>query len=105
MILKEERDDGTVLVRFRVPAAFKVVAVVGDFNGWDPAVTPFRCDGETSTASATLRPGRRYMFRYVTDGGNQCNDEAADDYEADELSAFCGVLDLTQSFAGVGGGT
>lgn len=101
MIDREVFADGTVRVRFSVPAAFKAVAVVGDFNHWNAQRTRFRPDGDCSTASAILRAGRRYTFRYVTAGGGQCNDEAADDYEADDLGAFHGVLDL----AGVGGGT
>jgi 1,4-alpha-glucan branching enzyme len=105
VIDKHVAPDGTVHVRFTVPAAFGAVAVIGDFNDWDAGQHPFRPDGERSIATAVLATGRRYAFRYLTAGGGQCNDEAADDYEADALGAFCSVLDLTQSFAGVGGGT
>lgn len=97
MIDKEAIGDGTVIVRFTVPAAFGAVAVVGDFNQWDPQRTRFRRVGDTSVASAVVRRGRRYAFRYVTTGGSACNDEGADDYEADALGAFHSVLDLAES--------
>lgn len=99
MIHKEICADGSVRVRFTVPAAFKAVAVVGDFNRWSSQPTRFRRDGDRCTASAILDAGRRYRFQYLTASGAQCNDEAADDYEADDLGAFHGVLDLAPGYA------
>ena len=99
MIDKEICADGTVRVRFTVPAAFKAVAVVGDFNHWNPQRTRFRREGDRSVASVILDAGRRYSFQYLTAGGAQCNDEAADDYEVDDLGAFHGVLDLAPGYA------
>jgi hypothetical protein len=49
------------------PAARRV-ALVGDFNGWDPAATPMaRSDEGTWTATVTLAPGR-HAYAYVVDG-------------------------------------
>lgn len=101
MIDKEALGDGTVLVRFTVPAAFGAVAVVGDFNHWDPQRTRFRPQGDSSVASAVVGVGRRYAFHYVTVAGSACNDEGADDYEAGDLGAFHSVLDLAVVLADV----
>ena len=49
------------------PAA-RQVALVGDFNGWDPAATPMaRSDEGTWTATVTLAPGR-HAYAFVVDG-------------------------------------
>jgi 1,4-alpha-glucan branching enzyme len=62
-----------------VPA--DTVAVVGDFNKWDPAsgVMKRRKDG-VWTKAIRLAPGA-YRFRYVADGDRWLNDPAADGYE------------------------
>lgn len=49
------------------PAARRV-ALVGDFNGWDPGATPMaRSDEGTWTATVALAPGR-HAYAYVVDG-------------------------------------
>lgn len=58
------------LVRFELDAPFASrVALVGDFNGWDPAATPMRLDagrGRWTTALA-LQHGR-HVYAFVIDG-------------------------------------
>lgn len=46
------------------------VSVVGDFNSWDPLVTPLR-KRSNGTRSATLElpAGSAYRFKYLADGG------------------------------------
>lgn len=58
------------------PQAAKV-SVVGDFNGWDNAVTPAtrQADG-TWTAFVPLRPGR-HVYSFVIDGSHFVADPAA----------------------------
>ncbi len=63
-------------VRFTLEAAgLNRVAVVGDFNNWDPRATPLRRHGGTWDITLPLRPGRyRYSFvvddrRYLADPG------------------------------------
>lgn len=41
----------------------EAVAVVGDFNDWDPAATPMRPEGAWRVARLTLPAGERYTFR------------------------------------------
>jgi hypothetical protein len=51
----------------RRPSARRV-ALVGDFNRWDPAATPMtRSDDGTWTATVALAPGR-HAYAYVVDG-------------------------------------
>jgi 1,4-alpha-glucan branching enzyme len=64
----------------RLPAS-----VVGEFNGWDPAVHPLRrrSNGSWSVA-VTLAKGRDYRFRYRSADGGWFNDDGADAYVANE---------------------
>ena len=61
------------------------IAVVGDFNNWDPKANPLikRTNG-TASASITLDPHQRLRFRYFSADGKWFNDEAADAYEPGE---------------------
>ena len=51
------------------------VALVGDFNGWDPRATPMarRGGGGTWTARVTLPPGR-HVYSYIVDGAEWVSD-------------------------------
>jgi len=57
------------------------VAVVGDFNGWDPVGTMMKKlkDG-TFTATVDLEKDREYQFRYLIDSEKWENDWNADKY-------------------------
>ncbi|HVZ48452.1 MAG TPA: isoamylase early set domain-containing protein, partial [Gemmatimonadaceae bacterium] len=61
---------GATTVRFTLvaPRAARV-AVVGDFNHWDPARTPMRraADGSRWEITVPLAPGR-YDYSFVVDG-------------------------------------
>jgi 1,4-alpha-glucan branching enzyme len=60
--------------RFHDPRA-RAVSVVGDFNGWDPALHPLRRNGDGAwTRIAFILPGR-YEYRFLSDG-RWCNDPA-----------------------------
>ncbi len=74
----------------------QVVAVVGDFNDWDPTAVPMAHKGGKRVATVTLVPGRRYGFRYLTERGQWLNDEAADAYEPNEFGVDNSILDLTR---------
>ena len=71
------------------------VAVVGDFNDWDPTARPLRKHRDERSASVVLDAGRRYAFRYLAEGGRWFNDEAADDNRPNEHGGSDSVLDLT----------
>jgi 1,4-alpha-glucan branching enzyme len=70
-------------VTFEAPADIQAetVAVVGDFNNWDPNATPMKRKKDGSW-SATLRLApATYRFRYVADGKKFFNDPEADGTE------------------------
>jgi 1,4-alpha-glucan branching enzyme len=57
------------------------VTLVGDFNGWDPVITPMKRhkDGTYRLILDLLRD-REYQFRYLIDGERWENDWEADKY-------------------------
>ena len=84
-------------VTFAVPADLVDggVAVVGEFNGWDPTADPLsRCDGWLR-ATLTVDAGRRYRFRYLAEGGRWFNDPEVGLYEPNGMGDDNSVLDLT----------
>jgi hypothetical protein len=61
-------DARQVYLRLDAPASSRV-AVVGDFNDWDPAATPLRLTGDHGTwvVELRLKPGR-YHYTFLIDG-------------------------------------
>jgi hypothetical protein len=66
------------LVRFvHIAPGASRVAVVGDFNGWDPEATPMRRGGPSAwTVSVPVPPGR-HVYAFVVDGEQWVPDPAA----------------------------
>jgi 1,4-alpha-glucan branching enzyme len=58
------------------------VNLAGDFNNWNETSDEMNSlkDGSFSL-SVDLESGREYQFRYILDGTNWINDEAADAYK------------------------
>jgi 1,4-alpha-glucan branching enzyme len=58
----------SIYLRLEAPASSRV-AVVGDFNDWDPAATPLRPAGDDGTwvVELRLKPGR-YHYTFLIDG-------------------------------------
>lgn len=87
MISKQFTPKKTVCkVTFKVPAewASREVALVGDFNEWDPkAIILTKKSGSWET-TLRLNPGAEYRFRYFIDGVKWENDDQADAYIANE---------------------
>ncbi|HUQ14949.1 MAG TPA: isoamylase early set domain-containing protein [Gemmatimonadales bacterium] len=61
-------DARPVYLQLDAPASSRV-AVVGDFNNWDPAATPLRPSGDHGTwvVELRLKPGR-YHYTFLIDG-------------------------------------
>jgi 1,4-alpha-glucan branching enzyme len=76
-----------------------LVAVVGEFNDWDPYASPMRKEGDHREVTVAVQSGRRYAFRYRCDDGTWFNDDAADAYEPSGFGAGNSVLDLTEAGA------
>ncbi len=85
-----------VKVTFSVPIEWldRGVSVVGDFNDWDPMITPLRKKGSVRTASVTLEPGRVYAFRYLDTLGRWHDDPAADDVRVNDSGGTDCLIDL-----------
>ena len=62
-------------------ANVKEVALLGEFNEWNPSAVLLKKqkDGSYKT-TVELEAGREYSFRYLLDGTTWTNDEAADKY-------------------------
>ena len=59
----------------------KEVAVLGDFNNWDPSETSMKKGKDGSFAKTIeLEVGNEYQFRYLVDGTRWINDTEADKY-------------------------
>jgi 1,4-alpha-glucan branching enzyme len=57
------------------------VALVGDFNDWDPVATPLKRHKDGSYRLILDLPrDREYQFRYLIDGERWENDWEADNY-------------------------
>ncbi|MGI8809295.1 MAG: isoamylase early set domain-containing protein [Acidimicrobiales bacterium] len=84
-------------VTFAVPAGGVdgQVAVVGDFNAWDPTTDPLRRCHDWLRASVVLEPGRRYRFRYLAENGRWFNDAEVGAYEPNGMGDDNSLLDLT----------
>jgi hypothetical protein len=69
---------GATLVQFVLVAPdARRVALVGDFNDWDPAATPLRASaGGAWSAAVQLTPGR-HRYAFVVDGDRWLADPAA----------------------------
>ncbi len=74
------RIDGGAAVRFvlRVPGAARVVAIVGDFNGWNASATPMvqRATDGSWSVRVPLAPGR-HTYAFVVDGARWIVDPLA----------------------------
>ncbi len=81
---KSVKGNGQVKITFVLPDdhPYGKIAVVGDFNGWDPQANTFiHRSNKTYSTTATLEAGHRYAFRYFCDDGSWVNEEQADAYE------------------------
>jgi len=84
-----------VSLRLAAPASSRV-AVVGDFNDWDPAATPLRRtdDGATWTVELHLKPGR-YHYTFLIDGRRWSGDPAGARAVESDFGAPVSVLTVS----------
>lgn len=81
-------------VTFRLPEewAKNTVHVVGDFNEWDTDANPLEAKNGAWEATLRLEPNSEYRFRYLLDGENWANDDAADAYVENPYGSQDSVL-------------
>jgi len=97
MITKEFTPKRTVCkVTFKVPAdwATNEVAIVGDFNEWDPKANPLAKKNGSWEVTLRLAPSTEYTFKYFIDGERWENDDAADAYIPNEFGTEDSVLKI-----------
>jgi len=85
---------GTRPVLLRLAAPASRVAVVGDFNDWDPAATPLRREGSTWTVELHLKPGR-YHYTFLIDGRHWASDPAEPRAAESDFGAPMSVLTVS----------
>ncbi|MEZ4867484.1 MAG: isoamylase early set domain-containing protein [Caldilineaceae bacterium] len=82
-------------VTFVLPADYPhlPIAVVGDFNHWNPAANPLqqRSNGSYS-ATVVVENGHRYAFRYLCDNGRWFNEGLADAFEENGFGGDNSIL-------------
>jgi hypothetical protein len=88
-------DARPVRLRLAAPASSRV-AVVGDFNNWDPAATPLRPagDGGTWIVELRLKPGR-YNYTFLIDGRRWARDPSEPPVAESDFGAPVSVLTVS----------
>lgn len=89
---------GHVRVIFELPACIWAdrIFLVGEFNDWNTAITPF-AQGRDGVWRATvdLPVGQQYQFRYLVDGSWQ-TDYHADGWVHNNFGSQNSIVDITQ---------
>ena len=87
-------DARPVRLRLAAPASSRV-AVVGDFNNWDPAATPLRrAGGGTWIVELRLKPGR-YHYTFLIDGRRWARDPSEPPAIESDFGAPVSVLTVS----------
>ena len=79
-------------VTFVLPIDTGPVSVVGDFNGWDPAVHPLKKRSNGTRSVTVAMPPGRCSFRYLAEGGAFFDDADADMLEDNGFGGTHSVL-------------
>lgn len=84
-------------VTFQLPQEIeaKEVSVVGEFNGWNAHANPMKKVKNVWKTTLELEQGREYQFRYLVNGQEWHNDEAADYYVPNNIDGDNSVV-ITQ---------
>ena len=92
---EEAADARPVRLRLAAPASSRV-AVVGDFNDWDPAATPLHPagDGGTWIVELRLKPGR-YHYTFLIDGRRWARDPSEPPAVGSDFGAPVSVLTVS----------
>lgn len=99
MITKKVSPKGkSVRVTFELPGdvAADSIAIAGDFNEWNIEKDIMKLDAKKGVwkKGISFKPGDTLEFRYLVDGNEWRNDEAADRYVANPYWSENGVVEL-----------
>jgi 1,4-alpha-glucan branching enzyme len=83
-------------ITFELPINIKATEafVVGEFNNWDITANPLRKTKGVWKTTLKLDTGKEYQFRYLVNGSEWYNDDAADDYLSNNLGSTNSVVKL-----------
>ncbi|MEX0685876.1 MAG: isoamylase early set domain-containing protein [Balneolales bacterium] len=83
-------------VTFKLPEhmASNKVALVGDFNEWDPTKNLLKKSGDTWQTTLRLNPDTEYKFRYFIDDHKWANDDTADGSIANTFGTEDSILNV-----------
>ena len=84
-------------VTFQLPSDIeaKQAYIVGDFNDWDQTATPLKKVKGEWKATLELEQGRDYQYRYLINGSEWRNDDAADRYVPNNIDGDNSVVVCT----------
>lgn len=84
----------TCQITFQLPKEVKAetVSLVGDFNEWDESATPLKKVRSVWKTTLKLEQGREYQFRYLVNGNEWHNDDAADKYVPNNIDGDNSVV-------------
>ncbi|MGD9991720.1 MAG: isoamylase early set domain-containing protein [Salinivirgaceae bacterium] len=69
------------------------VALVGDFNNWDPKATPMKkLKGGDFSVAVNLPIDNEFQFKYLIDGNTWVNDDQADKYVPNNIDGDNSVV-------------
>ena len=75
-------------VTFQITTEGNNVAVLGDFNDWNPEALNLKKQKDGSfKGTAELAAGQEFQFRYLVDNNLWLNDESADKFVSNGISA------------------
>jgi 1,4-alpha-glucan branching enzyme len=89
------KDKKTCKVTFSLPAEAnaQTALLCGDFTAWEKTPKKMRRYNDGSfKVSVTLKPKKRYQFRYLLDGERWENDWQADEYVSNQFGTEDSVL-------------
>lgn len=94
-------DEGRLIFTYLNDAA-QSVALAGDFNGWNPAQSPFiKQKSGLWQVEMDTPPVGRYHYKFVVDGWRWLEDPSNELKEADRHNGFNSVLNLARSIDSV----
>ena len=84
----------TCQVTFQLPAGITAekASVVGDFNDWDETTDQLKKVKRVWKTTLELEQDQEYQFRYLVNGREWHNDEAADKYVPNNIDGDNSVI-------------
>jgi 1,4-alpha-glucan branching enzyme len=88
----------TCQVTFHLPKEVeaKRANLVGEFNDWDETADPMKKVKGVWKTTLELDQGKAYEFRYLVNGSEWHNDDAADRYVPNDVGSENSVVTTTQ---------